>query len=166
MCFGEQINSRFVGNSQNLCCFSLHQRKILTTGEGGLIATNNFRLSKIINNLLSLGTFKIKGKNFFDFKNSGYNYRLSEIQCLLGLKQVKNLKKKILFRNKIYNDYKKKFKKYNLKSQLISNTNTSNIQSCVFVLPKKNMASELIDYLKKKYKLNYWHLFFIKFKIL
>ena len=134
---GSKINSRFVGNSQNLCCFSLHQRKILTTGEGGLIATNNFRLSKIINNLLSLGTFKIKGKNFFDFKNSGYNYRLSEIQCLLGLKQVKNLKKKILFRNKIYNDYKKKFKKYNLKSQLISNTNTSNIQSCVFVLPKK-----------------------------
>lgn len=146
---GSKIKNKFIGNSNDLTCFSFHQRKILTTGEGGAIVTNNKKYAKKINLLLTLGAVKNKNKNYFDFISKGFNFRLSEIQCLIGFKQLNNLNAKIKLRNKIYVNYIKKLKSINFIPQLIEKNYLSNIQSCAFKLPKKINLEKLMNYLKK-----------------
>ena len=117
----------------DLATFSLHPIKSITTGEGGVISTNNKDLYKKINNLKNHGILKknINGKNNWSYKivSPGYNYRLSDISCALGISQIKKLNKFILKRNKIFNFYKKSLSKFKdlfflpstIKSQLSAN---------------------------------------------
>ena len=146
---GSKNKKKFIGNSQDLTCFSFHQRKILTTGEGGAIVTNNKSYAKKIDLLLKLGSTKHKNKKYLDFISTGYNYRLSEIQCLLGLKQIKNLEKKIKFRNYIHKKYIKKLSHLKFVPQVIEKNFRSNIQSCVFKMPKKITLEKMMNYLSK-----------------
>jgi dTDP-4-amino-4,6-dideoxygalactose transaminase len=146
---GSKIKNKYVGQDSLLACFSFHQRKVINTGEGGAIFSNNKRFSQKIEKKLLLGSKKIKNKNYIDFDETGHNYRLSEIQCLLGSKQLDKLNKKILTRNKIYKKYSNFLKKYNFIPQKINNNCSSNIQSCTFVTPPEVDRDFLIKYLKK-----------------
>ena len=96
----------------DLATFSLHPIKSITTGEGGVISTNNKDLYKKINTFKNHGILKenVNGKNNWSYKivSPGYNYRLSDISCALGISQIKKLNKFISKRNKIFNFYKKK----------------------------------------------------------
>ncbi len=93
---------------------SYHAIKNITTGEGGSILTNNKNIFKKISNLKSHGisrsTYKKKdlGMWHYDVKTTGLNFRLSDIQCALGISQFFKLDKFLTKRNKIakiYNDY-------------------------------------------------------------
>ena len=100
----------------DLATFSLHPIKSITTGEGGMITTNNKIIYKKLNILQNHGIFKKKrkGRNNWDYKIllPGYNYRLSDISCSLGISQIKKLSKLIAKRNQIFNFYKKKLSKF------------------------------------------------------
>ena len=94
----------------DMATHSYHAVKNFTTGEGGSILTNNFL---IYNNILSLrnhGLEKIK-KNIenpnwpFILKNVGFNYRITDFQCALGLSQLKKINFFIRKRNEIANYY-------------------------------------------------------------
>jgi perosamine synthetase len=67
-------------------CFSFHPRKLLTTGEGGMIVTNDDFLAARIEILRSHGG--VRGRVGMDFIENGFNYRMSEIQAALGLEQI------------------------------------------------------------------------------
>ena len=111
------LGARYFNNKKYLpvgCCkhsdistFSLHPVKTITSGEGGLVTTNNkFFYEKII----SLRSHGIdKDRNFhwkYNLSKSGFNYRLSDINCALGLAQLKKIDKFIDYRRKIFNIYK------------------------------------------------------------
>jgi dTDP-4-amino-4,6-dideoxygalactose transaminase len=111
------LGARYFNNKKYLpigCCkhsdistFSLHPVKTITSGEGGLVTTNNkFFYEKI----LSLRSHGIdKDRNFhwkYNLSKSGFNYRLSDINCALGLGQLKKINKFIDYRRKIFNIYK------------------------------------------------------------
>ncbi len=145
---GSKVEDKYIGQNSLFACFSFHQRKILNTGEGGAIFSNNKHYSKKIEKKLLLGGQKVKNKNYLNFDNTGHNYRLSEIQCLLGYKQLENLDKKILIRNKIYKKYIKFLSKFNFKPQKIDKNCLSNIQSCSFITPPGVNRDKLIKYLK------------------
>jgi dTDP-4-amino-4,6-dideoxygalactose transaminase len=66
--FGSQYNGQKIGSKGNLCCFSFHPRKALTTGEGGFIATNNDEYAN-----------KIKL-----MRNHGIEYTETGLYCLSG----------------------------------------------------------------------------------
>lgn len=91
----------------DISTFSLHPLKSITTGEGGIISTNN---KKLFNKMLltrSHGIIRNTKKYHwkYDIKNPGLNYRLSDINCALGLSQFFKLSKFINYREKCYKNY-------------------------------------------------------------
>jgi dTDP-4-amino-4,6-dideoxygalactose transaminase len=96
----------------DISTFSLHPVKTITTGEGGLITTNNkFFYSRIIS-LRSHGIQKIRNSHWkYNISEGGFNYRLSDINCALGLGQLKKINKFINYRKKISKIYKFQLKK-------------------------------------------------------
>jgi perosamine synthetase len=98
---GVKVNNKFVGSLADVTCFSFHPRKIITTGEGGMITTNNKELKE------KMLSFKAFGKKNSQFMNFGTNYKLSDIQSAVGLAQMKKIEKIIKIRTqqaKFYNE--------------------------------------------------------------
>lgn len=91
----------------DICTFSFHPVKTITTGEGGLVTTNNFNFFKKIKEQRSHGIIRDKIKHWkYEINETSLNYRISEINCLLGLSQIKKTKKFLSKRHmlaKIYN---------------------------------------------------------------
>ncbi len=98
----------------DISTFSFHPLKTITTGEGGLITTNSKNIFTKAQELRSHGILRnFKGLHWkYDVVESGYNYRLSDINCILGLSQLKKINKFIKKRKLIYNYYKKIFKPF------------------------------------------------------
>ena len=100
---GGSIGKYIVGSIGDAACFSFYATKILTCGEGGLITTSNFNLKKKCSSIMSHG----KNSDSPLFVYSGNNFRLTEIQAVIVLSQLKYLKKIISHRNKIARIYQK-----------------------------------------------------------
>lgn len=119
------IGSRYEDGSRvgsckysDLTTFSFHPVKTITAGEGGAIMTND---KKLYERLLLLRTHGITkdpkqlsqnpGPWYYEMKLLGFNYRLTDIQCALGLSQLKKLNKFIKRRRTIVDCYNKAFSK-------------------------------------------------------
>lgn len=92
----------------DIAVFSLHPVKTITTGEGGIICTNNDKIKNKIELLRSHGIQRTKKHWIYDIGLCGYNYRLSDINCALGISQLKKIDIFLSKRKKIYDYYKKK----------------------------------------------------------
>ena len=77
------------GNIGDAGCFSFYATKILTTGEGGLVTTNNEELHEKIASIRNRG-IDIHSENEI-YSRIGSNYRMTEICAILGLSQLKHL---------------------------------------------------------------------------
>jgi len=98
----------------DISTFSLHPVKTITTGEGGIITTNNVKISNNIRLLRSHGILRSK-KNYwqYDVLKHGFNYRLSDINCALGISQLKKIDFFLKKRKNLYNKYKKYLENFN-----------------------------------------------------
>ena len=107
-----------VGSSthSDLCVFSLHAIKTITTGEGGIICTNNKLLFDKIISLKSHGIKRdIKKRHWkYDVIDNGFNYRLSDINCALGISQLSKLSKFVKKRKRLAKNYINLLKNKNL----------------------------------------------------
>ena len=80
------------GKHSDIAAFSFHAVKTITTGEGGAITTNNKKIYKNIQNLRSHGITKDKNEYWkYQINKPGLNYRLSDINCALGLSQLSRI---------------------------------------------------------------------------
>lgn len=96
-----------VGNQADVHCFSLHSAKIITTGEGGLITTNDAELYELMCSLVNQGYGGKKEPWEYIHQNIGFNYRMTEMQSALGLVQLRKLDRYVKGRRekaKIYMD--------------------------------------------------------------
>ena len=92
----------------DISTFSFHPLKSITTGEGGAVTTNNSEYAKKMFVMRSHGILR-KNKHWeYDVKFSGFNYRLSDINCSLGISQLNKISKFLKKREKIYFSYKTK----------------------------------------------------------
>lgn len=111
-------NQKYAVKYADLVCHSYHPVKNITTGEGGSILTNNKKLYDKIKVLRSHGIIRNVNKPWiYSIEDLGYNYRLSDIQCALGLSQLKKLDLFIKKRNqiaKIYNEELKNMEVFEL----------------------------------------------------
>lgn len=82
---GASIGSRPVGG-WGLGCFSLYATKNVTTGEGGMVTTNDERFADRLRLLRNQG---MRGR--YDYEVRGYNLRLTDLQAALGIPQMKKL---------------------------------------------------------------------------
>lgn len=85
---GAEYKGRKVGGLGDVGCFSFYATKNMTTGEGGIITTNNRELARKIRLLINHGDM---GK--YHHVILGYNYRMTEISAAIGLIQLKKLDK-------------------------------------------------------------------------
>lgn len=86
---GATYKGRFCGSMGDLGCFSFHPRKVITTGEGGMIVTNDNRLAERITLLRNHGGIRRGGR--YVFEEAGFNYRMSDIQGAIGVAQMRKL---------------------------------------------------------------------------
>lgn len=97
---GAKYKDKKVGSIGDIGVFSFCQDKTITTGgEGGMITTNNADYAKKLNSLRSHGFVTIGKRNFMEsqriypyiFNHLGYNFRMTEIQAVIGLTEMKRL---------------------------------------------------------------------------
>ena len=127
------IGSTYYGKKVGCCkwsditVFSFHPVKIITTAEGGCIATNNkifFERMKLTrNNGITREKKFYKNKNlgdwYYEQQSLGFNFRMNDLQAALGISQLGKINYFIKKRNKIANVYKKKLKNLPLTFQKI-----------------------------------------------
>ncbi len=105
------IGKQHAGTFGDVGCFSFHPRKIITTGEGGMIVTNNAKTAALCRRLRDHGAkvndLKRHRQNLGlpDFDELGFNYRLTDIQAALGVSQMAQLKKIQKKRRRLANRY-------------------------------------------------------------
>jgi dTDP-4-amino-4,6-dideoxygalactose transaminase len=115
---GAEYKGRKLGSlASNAACFSFHPRKAVTTGEGGLIVTNDRNLAKkaqmLRNHGASISAFdrhKASRMSLESYPFLGYNYRMTDIQAAIGIEQLKKLEKIINRRRKLALNYDQAFK--------------------------------------------------------
>lgn len=88
----------------DLTAFSFHPVKSITTGEGGAVVTNNKKYYERMLTFRSHGIVK-KEKWFYEMRHLGFNYRLTDIQCALGIAQMDRLENFIKKREAIASYY-------------------------------------------------------------
>jgi perosamine synthetase len=86
---GTQYYDRFVGSIGTTGCFSFHPRKVITTGEGGMIATDDDQLAERISILRSHGG--VRSGFWYRYEEAGFNYRLSDVLGAIGVAQMRKL---------------------------------------------------------------------------
>ena len=89
--------------------FSLHPVKPITAGEGGIVTTNNKKISDKVLLLRSHGILRKKKHWEYDVVLIGHNYRLSDINCSLAKSQLNKIKKFLQRREEIFRNYKINF---------------------------------------------------------
>lgn len=153
----------------DLCTFSFHPLKSITTGEGGLVTTNNRSLYDKVKKLSSLGIQKTKNHWKYEVLYTGLNFRLNDFQSALGISQLQKLKKFLNFRKKISKEYIKSLKNFKqiqlpiFKKSYKSSNHLFIIRLKNFSLNKKNIFIKYM--LKKKIFLQYHYIPIYKFKI-
>jgi len=95
----------------DISVFSFHPLKTITTGEGGIVSTNNRFLAKKLLLLRSHGIVRTKNNHWkYDVKFIGFNYRISDINCALGSSQLQRVREFLNYRKKIFLQYRQKLK--------------------------------------------------------
>lgn len=138
---GQNYMGQKCGSFGDLSTFSFYANKHITTGEGGMVLTNNKKLYMKLRSLRNLCFGS--GNNRFDHDDIGYNYRLTNVQSAIGCGQLKNINwiiKKKLYVGKMYYNLLKSNK--NIIVQKPQNEYSKNIYWVFGLLLKKH---------KKKY---------------
>ncbi len=153
----------------DMTVFSFHPVKSITTGEGGMITTNDYELYKKLIRLRSHGINKLDDEFtnpilsktvgvinpwYYEMTELGFNFRLTEIQAVLGISQMKRLDKFIAKRSKLVKRYQNLLKN---SSSISSAQKGSNFGSANHIFPirvKFNATAlsriEVMNYLKDK----------------
>ena len=112
---GAKYNGKKVGSLADLTIFSFHPVKHITTGEGGMVVTDNPEFAEKMRRFRNHGIATDyrqraeKGTWYYEMLDLGYNYRLTDIQCALGLSQLQKLPRWILRRREIAKKYDEAF---------------------------------------------------------
>jgi perosamine synthetase len=123
---GAEYESQKVGSLGDAGVFGFYPNKQITTAEGGMVVTRNPHLASIIRALRNQG--RTSSEDWFQHSELGYNYRLSEMSCALGIGQMKRIDAILSMRREIarkYSDRLKENKNVRLPTLALSNRTIS-----------------------------------------
>ena len=141
---GSKVNDCKTGNIADLTCFSFHPRKLITCGEGGAITTNDDTYARFFEYKLNHGADPATG----EYISYGYNFRMAEIPCLMGIHQLRNLDEVVKERRAQRDRYVELLEPLGFTPQVADEGVYHNMQSVVFVVPQGVDRNGLIAYLR------------------
>jgi dTDP-4-amino-4,6-dideoxygalactose transaminase len=133
---GAAIDNQQAGSWGIMGCFSFHPRKAITTGEGGIITTNNASLARRLRALRNHGQDPEAPTTDFIFP--GYNYRMTEFQAALGGTQMNKVERIILARQQAAALYDQHLDSTAIQAPIVPDGYQSVFQSYVVILPPKS----------------------------
>jgi perosamine synthetase len=104
---GARYNGDLIGGQADVHIFSFHRAKIMTTGEGGMLTTNDTALARLMRSIGNHGYDENRQKWEYKHKMRGFNYRMTDLQAAIGLAQLRKLDRYVLERREkaaIYKD--------------------------------------------------------------
>ena len=135
---GAKINEDYVGKIADYSCFSFHPRKVITTGEGGMITTDN---DEMFEKCYSFKHFGAKGTSF---ETIGTNYKLSNVLSAIGVIQMKKIDKIVetrIQKAKIYEEMLSKID--NIKPAYVEKNTRQTFQSYTCYVEKENYRDKI-----------------------
>ena len=120
---GSKYNQKHLGTYGDIGILSFNGNKIITTGAGGALMTNNLKTYKNADHLSQ--NAKITHRWKYEYNDLGYNFKMPNLNAALGLAQIERLKRYITSKKKLFNMYKKIF---------------SNKEMLNFFKPPKNLS--------------------------
>lgn len=103
---GAEFNKEKVGKQADITVFSLHPRKFITTGEGGVVTTQNSELAEWMNSYKHFGMDMTgASREGIHFSNIGTNYKLTNLQAAVGLGQLDHIDALLSKRIELANNY-------------------------------------------------------------
>jgi len=145
---GQKLNNKLCGSFGDISIFSFYANKQITTGEGGMITTNNKKLFEKSKSLRNLCFGK---KDRFNHEDIGWNYRMTNLQASLGVSQLKRIKSIVHKRHLVGKEYFQRLK-YN-KNIYIPETSKNYAKNIywviAFVITNKNLNIDAKKMMKK-----------------
>jgi len=145
---GQKLNNKLCGSFGDISIFSFYANKQITTGEGGMITTNN---KKLFEQFKSLRNLCFGQKDRFNHEDIGWNYRMTNIQASLGVSQLKRIKSIVQKRHDVGKKYFKRLKNNkNIYIPEISRTYAKNIYWVIaIVITNKALKIDAKKLMKK-----------------
>jgi len=100
---GAEYKGRRAGSFGDAAVFAFYPNKQITTGEGGVVLTNNSEIAGLCCSLRNQG--RGEGDEWLEHKRLGYNYRISDINCALGLAQLERIDEILSRRERVAHMY-------------------------------------------------------------
>ena len=148
---GQTYNKKKCGSFGDLSTFSFYANKHITTGEGGMVLTND---KKLYFKCVSLRNLCFGSKNRFDHDDIGWNYRMTNLQAAMGCGQLNNISKILKRKREIGKRYISILKKCkNITIQPYKNKYATNIFWVFGILLNNNKSisrNKVVDKLKKR----------------
>jgi len=114
---GAEYEGRKIGNISDLTCFSFYANKNITTGEGGMVTTNNSKWHRKIKVLSSNGIdynawqrYNENGLKDYKIVSEGFKYNMTDLQAAIGIHQLNKLERFLKRREEIWRKYDAAFK--------------------------------------------------------
>ena len=155
--FGAKLNNKLVGTFGNSSILSFCQNKIIPTGEGGAVCTNNLEVQNKLKLIRSHGRVEQQGINYFssiyemDYIEVGYNYRMPTICAALGISQLEKIDKIIQLRRKVGKFYDENLKKISQIEVIPELINTRSVyQLYTIILKNPERRTDLQNFLLEK----------------
>lgn len=155
---GALYKNKFAGSLSDVGCFSFHPRKVITTGEGGMITTNNKEIADKVSILRSHGAsvseeMRHSGNAPYimpDFKVLGFNYRMTDLQAAVGCVQTDKLADIVKWRREKAKMFAKSLADISwLQTPFVSEEHSYQSFVC-YIKDAKFKAVELMAYLQDK----------------
>ena len=101
---GSKYKDKFSGTIGDIGGYSLNYHKHINTGEGGILVTNDDKLAERMRLIRNHAEVVIKDRNISDLSNLiGHNFRLGEIECAIGIEQLKKLDDIVILKKQLAN---------------------------------------------------------------
>lgn len=145
---GALYGGKHVGSFGDFGSFSLHPRKAISSGEGGVLITNNVFYDNKIKLLRNHGTEYIDG--VMDFTEFGYNYRMTDFQAALVVSQLDRLQKSIDYKNELAAIYFKELKTDKIQLPFIPDYTQHTWQTFHIIVDQSLDRDQLIKDMREK----------------
>jgi len=105
---GAEYKGKKIGQFGDCACFAFYPNKQITTGEGGIIVTNNPGIARLARSLRNQGREEMG--SWLEHERLGYNYRMDEMSAALGVSQLKKLETFLAKRERVARTYTERLK--------------------------------------------------------